>query len=36
LLGDVAGCRTVDDAKDRLRDEYELAVAAVEDNLVGR
>lgn len=34
LLGDVAGCRTVDDAKDRLRDAYELAVAAVEDTFV--
>lgn len=34
LLGDVHGCRTADDAKVRLTDEYEIALSAVEDTFV--
>lgn len=34
LLGDVHGCRSADEARSRLPDEYEIALNAVEDTFV--
>ena len=34
VAGDVAGCRSADDARRRIPDEYEVAVSAVEDTFV--